>query len=241
MTSMIKGYNAENIDINALHSSKNWDILELNWHLDPAKAIDYYNQVNQKFRDKTYFNFTDFPDLLDIEYSKQYMEGNYCGYYCGPIGGYTIGWPLDRDIPIPPPNQVNKEIFPEVMDPEFQDKATLLEKYNFGYMKELVNFLGDIEMGQPVITIHGPGAEIKPHVDSQVLKIHIVLKTNDKNVFCFGPNHERKYPMEAGKAYIINTHSHHGTLNEGDEERAHILARISEEKMLDCLKLQGTV
>ena len=67
------------------------------------------------------------------------------------------------------------------------------------------------------------------------------LKTNDKNVFCFGPNHERKYPMEAGKAYIINTHIHHGTLNEGTTERAHILARIQSDKMFDCLNLQGTV
>ena len=238
---MIKNYKANDIDINDLHTNKDWDIIELNWKLDPVKAEEYFNEVEKKFRKETYFNFTDFPDLLDIEISKQYMEGNYCGYYCGPIGGYTIGWPIDRDIPIPPPNQVNKEVFPEVLDPEFEDKATLLDRYNFGYMKDLVNFLGDIEMGQPVITMHGPGAEIKPHVDSQVKKIHIVLKTNDKNVFCFGPNHERKYHMEAGKAYIINTHIHHGTLNEGTTERAHILARIQSDKMFDCLNLQGTV
>ena len=47
--------------------------------------------------------------------------------------------------------------------------------------------------------------------------------------------------MEAGKAYIINTHIHHGTLNEGNTERAHILARIQSDKMFDCLNLQGTV
>ena len=108
---MIKDYKANDIDINDLHTNKDWDIIELNWKLDPVKAEEYFNQVEEKFRKETYFNFTDFPDLLDIEISKQYMEGNYCGYYCGPIGGYTIGWPIDRDIPIPPPNQVNKEVY----------------------------------------------------------------------------------------------------------------------------------
>ena len=62
---MIKDYKATDIDINDLHTNKDWDIIELNWKLDPVKAEEYFNQVEEKFRKETYFNFTDFPTTCD--------------------------------------------------------------------------------------------------------------------------------------------------------------------------------
>ena len=47
---MIKDYNAKDIDINGLHTSKDWDIIELNWQLDPVKAEEYFNEVEKNFR-----------------------------------------------------------------------------------------------------------------------------------------------------------------------------------------------
>ena len=184
-----------------------------------------------------YFDFYNFPDRLNVEVSKQYMDLGYCGYYCGPISGYTLAWPKERYEPLPPPSQANTDMFPETLDPEFYDKCNILPKYRFDYMNDLIEMLGEESFKQCIITVHGPGAEIKTHKDSSVKKLHIPLETNEEAVFCFGKDREVKYNMKVGKVYILNTNAYHGTENPGKTDRAHFLTRVDETKILDILAL----
>jgi hypothetical protein len=84
-------------------------------------------------------------------------------------------------------------------------------------------------MRQLLVVKHFPGLEVVTHVDGPAKKIHIPLQTNEFAYFTFGDKKERKYNLEVGKAYLINTNISHGTENLGDEARIHLLSRVDSE------------
>ena len=233
---IIKDYDPKDIDMKMLYEETSWGAIEINNNLDVEKLTQYYADVKKNFN-HMYFDFYNFPERLNVEVSKQYMDLGYCGYYCGPISGYTLAWPVEKYEPLPPPSQANTDMFPETLDPEFYDKCNILPKYRFGYMNNLIEMLGEDSFKQCIITIHGPTAHIKTHKDSSVKKLHIPLETNEKAVFCFGKDREVEYNMKVGKIYILNTNAYHGTDNTGHTDRAHFLTRVDENKILDILAL----
>jgi hypothetical protein len=233
---VIQNYDPKDITMDLLYNDDSWGALELNVDLDISELEHYYSAI-QEDHNYQYFNFQDFPDRLTIEVSKQYMELGYCGYYCGPIGGYTLAWPKERYEPLPPPSQANVDMFPETLDPEFYEKCNVLPRFRFGYMNTLIDMLGEDSFKQCIITEHGPGATIKTHKDSNAKKLHIPLKTNPEAVFTFGEKRELKFNMRVGKIYILNTSAFHGTENFGETTRAHFITRVDETKIQDIIAL----
>lgn len=225
---IIKDYDPKNHGITEefLIESNDWDLLELNYSLDTSKLSEWYSQVNEKFSHMR-FNFNTYSEKLDLELSKQMVEEGYCGYYCGPIDGITFSWPTERYEPLPPPQQCNLELFPEVNRNTFFDDAKIMSKMKFGYLEEMISVLGEDSFRQMIITTHHPGMYIRQHLDSKVLKLHIPVETNENAKFHFGPNKEREYHMKLGKIYILNTGDWHGTSNESKEFRSHIITRIA--------------
>ena len=74
---MIKDYKATDIDINDLHTNKDWDIIELNWKLDPAKAEEYFKQLKAAERVHNYLKDETFerknnPFIGDFEDNYKY-------------------------------------------------------------------------------------------------------------------------------------------------------------------------
>jgi len=126
---IIKDYDPKNHGITEefLIESNDWDLLELNYSLDTSKLSEWYSQVNEKFSHMR-FNFNTYSEKLDLELSKQMVEEGYCGYYCGPIDGITFSWPTERYEPLPPPQQCNLELFPEVNRNTFFDDAKIMSK-----------------------------------------------------------------------------------------------------------------
>lgn len=233
---VIQNYNPKDITMDLLYNDDSWGALELNVDLDVDALQTYYFDIKSK-HSYQYFNFQDFPDRLTIEVSKQYMELGYCGYYCGPIGGYTLAWPTVRYEPLPPPSQANVDMFPETLDPEFYEKCNVLPKFRFGYMNTLLDMLGEDSFKQCIITEHGPTATIKTHKDSNAKKLHIPLATNEQAVFTFGEHRELKFNMRVGKIYILNTSAFHGTENFGETTRAHFITRVDETRIQDIIAL----
>lgn len=242
-----KAEQTQDFTLEKMYYADDWDIIELGIKFNPSKMIEWYNQLYKDFGHLE-FDFQRDTHLLDIEDSRLAVQNNFCGTGMegstearSPIYGFTLGWPVDRDLPMPPHNQANKDIFPETSMPNFMDEAKWLDKFKFGYINDFLNALEGIEINAPTLTIHEPNAEIKSHIDSKLKKIHIVIKTNSDNWFTFGENHARKYLMEPGRCYIINTHIHHGTLNKGNTPRAHILGRIDDSQILELLKINKSI
>jgi len=236
MTRIIKDYDPKNhnITLDFLYNTNDWDLIELNYSLDPAALLQWWNDVLEKFPHMI-FNFNEHFEKLELEKSKEMVTQGYCGYYCGPIDGVTLAWPKERDEPLPPPVQANLDIFPEVNRNTFFDDAVIMDKFKFGYFKEMLDILGVDAFRQAIVTRHYPGMYINQHIDSKVLKLHIPIE-GDNSKFIFGKNKEHgEYRVQPGKIYILNTGDWHGTTNESDHCRSHIITRIADWHILNVI------
>jgi hypothetical protein len=236
MDRIIKNYDV--ISNEFLYQTDDWDLVELNYTLDIDKLTAWYKQLSTDF-EYMRFMFDKFPEKLELSISKRMVEEGYCGYYCGPIDGITLAWPEERYEPLPPPAQANSDIFPEVKYDTFIDDAKIMTKFRAGYLQEMVDILGEDSFRQAIITTHYPGMYIRQHIDSKVLKLHIPVETNEHALFHFGENKERSYHMKLGKIYLLNTNDWHGTTNESDTKRSHIITRIIPEHVQYVLGLKN--
>lgn len=217
-----------------LYNNNDWDIIELNYNVDVESLKAWWTDVKENF-DHMLFNFNKMSEKLNLEKSKEMVEQGYCGYYCGPIDGVTLAWPIERYEALPPPAQCNSEMYPEVDYDNFINDAKIMPKLHFGYFKQLVEELGADAFRQAIVTRHHPGMYIRQHIDSKVLKLHIPIESNKNSYFHFGENKERSYHMKEGKAYILNTGDWHGTTNDSEDYRSHIITRVTEDHILNVI------
>lgn len=121
-----------------------------------------------------------------------------------------------KDISKPcPPYDIKHDI--EVIG-TFDNPTELL----FGFGKIVVDAIPNIR--QTVISAHPRGTVIEQHIDNtEFLKIHIPIYTNDESYFSFG---DKNYNLQAGKAYLVNTTKSHGTVNDGTDDRIHFIFKI---------------
>lgn len=236
MDRIIKNYDPDLITNHLLYETNDWDLIELNYTLEKEKLTNWYKQLCEDFQHMR-FAFNKFPEKLELSISKRMVEEGYCGYYCGPIDGITLAWPKERYEPLPPPVQANLDIFPEVNYETFIDDAKIMTKFRAGYLNDMIDVLGEDSFRQTIITTHHPDMYIRQHIDSKVLKLHIPVETHENAFFHFGENKERKYHMKLGHIYILNTGYWHGTTNEGDQKRSHIITRILPDQIQKVIRL----
>lgn len=104
----------------------------------------------------------------------------------------------------------------------------------FGFAKLIIDSIPQIR--QTVISAHPPGTTINQHIDNyEFLKVHIPIKTNKNSFFVF---EDKRYNLEVGKAYLINTTREHGTTNDGDSDRIHFIFKIPVAVVDDLLKTE---
>lgn len=237
MNRIVRNYDPDKLTNEFLYNTNDWDLIELNYELDPQKLSNWFQQFS-KDNAHLKFSFDRYPEKIELSISKKMVEQGYCGYYCGPIEGITLAWPKERYEPLPPPTQANPEIYSEVNYETFIDDAKIMTKFKAGYLKEMIDILGEDSFRQCIITIHHPGMYIKQHIDSKILKLHIPVETHDNAFFHFGKNRELgKYNMKLGKIYILNTGDWHGTTNESDLKRSHIITRIMPDQIQKIIRL----
>ena len=237
---VIKDYDPKNHNIteDLLYNTNDWDLVELNYNVDSTNLKKWWDDLIAQYPE-TIFNFNKNHDLLNLEKSKEMVDTGYCGYYCGPIDGITIAWPVERYEPLPPPVQCNSELYPEVNIDSFMDDAVIMPKFYFGYFKDLVETLGHDAFRQVVTSRHYPGMYIKQHIDSKRLKLHIPIETPEGSYFHFGKDRDRKYHMKLGKIYILNTGDWHGTSNDTDQYRTHIITRVTRNHVLKVIGMSN--
>lgn len=238
MSNIIKNYNPLEITKELLYNTNDWDLVELNYNIDPNKLQRWFEKVDKHYKN-LWFTFDSNPNKIDVSLSKELVEKGYCGYYCGPIEGMSLAWPIERYEPLPPPTQCNLEEYPEVNKETFVNDAKILSKLRFGYFDTLINELGEDSFRQALITRHYPGMYIKQHVDSKTLKLHIPIQSDENAYFHFGENRDRSYHMKPGKVYILNTGDWHGTSNNTDHTRTHIITRVTSDHILKIIGLEN--
>lgn len=102
------------------------------------------------------------------------------------------------------------------------DDFSLATEMLFGFAEKLVKTLPSIR--QTAIAAHPPGTRINLHPDNdKFLKIHIPIRTNSRALFVF---EDESFNLEEGSAYMINTTLLHGTDNQGDTDRIHLLFKF---------------
>lgn len=199
-----------------LENDTSWHFIELKkLEIDVPKLRQWYSDVLETIPHLR-FNF-DRQDLVIPGTKQDALQGG--------IHSFGISWPVEQELPIPPRYAARPELYPEIGDDEdaFSKQMKVMEKYKFGYFKELYDQLGEDFFSWSRITIHDSKAEIKPHVDGGVhlFRIHIPIVTNDDALFYWG---NTEYNFKVGKAYLINTGITHSTNNKGSTERAHIIS-----------------
>lgn len=72
-----------------------------------------------------------------------------------------------------------------------------------------------------------PGQVIPTHTDHHdnncTRRVHVPLKTNPRAFFL---TQDGQFHMELGKAYVINPAMPHGVVNEGEEDRIHLMFNV---------------
>ena len=233
---VIKNYDPNNhiVTEDFLYNNNDWDLIELNYDINSIALKQWWSEVLVKFP-HCLFNFNEDHEKLNLEKSKEMVEEGFCGYYCGPIDGITLAWPTERYEGLPPPHQCNQEQFPEVNITTFIDDAKILPNFMFGYFSELVEDLGVDCFRQAIASRHYPGMYIRQHVDSKTLKLHIPIDSDPGTYFLFGKERDRKYHLKEGKAYILNTGDWHGTSNDTDTFRTHLISRITKDSIQELI------
>lgn len=177
-------------------SQFDFDILEL-----PNIKFDYNELVS--YYSKVTQNFKHFKWTLDMP---------------NPIHGYGILSNLkDPNKPISPPSKKSNILESEKL-PAFTNKTPLV----FGFAEKILNVFEDVE--ELGITSHTAGSILPPHIDKDAhLRIHFPIEVDEKSYFLFG---DKKYNLQSGKAYLINTKRVHATHNQGTVTRTHLLFKI---------------
>jgi hypothetical protein len=95
-------------------------------------------------------------------------------------------------------------------------------KLIFGFAKKIIETIPEVR--QLGIAGHPPGTRIDLHPDnSEFLKIHIPIKTNPDAWFIF---EDERFNLKTGHAYFVNTTLLHGTNNQGNTDRIHLIFKF---------------
>jgi hypothetical protein len=224
--------------------SEDWDVIEFNLRLDTVKLTEYFNEVKAKLH-YLYFDFN-YSEHLTPEVNEKFQTTNMVTNYLGEVGGWTISWPVEKDIPIPGRTQGNLAIYPELelypTKEDFYFSCKVLKQYKFGYFNSIYDAFTEKGLRQTIFSNHKPGVKTLTHHDDFIKKkLHLPLETNPNAYFYFGKNQERQYQFELGKAYLINPAVYHSTDNTGNTNRTHLISRVDLDFMPTLFSIKGIV
>jgi len=229
-------------DVDALFNSLEWDIIELDFSIDKDDLESYYTQLKTRLQNLCFsFNSKEYlrPEIYD-----RFQKENAVGNYQGNVQGWSVSWPIERDIPCPSKSQANIDMYPELQnldEEKFYYDCVPMQVYKFGILNKMLETLSLQSLRQMLIALHPPGLKVNTHTDGKTRKLHVPFYTNKDAVFTFGENRERTYHMELGKGYIINTLVPHGTENNGNTERVHLLSRVDDDFMQSLLLINCNI
>jgi hypothetical protein len=226
--------------------SPDWDVIELKFTIDKKLAEEYIEYLETELSHLC-FSFES-EEYLKLEIYESFKSKGQVGNYLGNVTAWTISWPVNRDIPCPSKRQANLEKYPELKKydldlsvADFYYDCIIQDIYKQGLLSKLEETITIRSMRQLMVAKHFPGLRVLTHIDGPAKKIHIPLRTTEDAFFTFGENGERKYNLEVGKAYLVNTDISHGTENLGDTCRSHLLCRVDNDFLKEFVMISGHI
>jgi hypothetical protein len=188
-------------------------IIPLDIRFDLEEAREYYHSVE---RDFAHLKWMPNNDAVDIEQHK--TKGVY-------------GWGIQSNLAdlslACPPYHIHKN------GSNIYRNTVLV----YGFAQKLIELFP--ECRQLGLAIHPPGVEIGQHTDNdEYFKIHIPLYTTDKSYFVFGEEHN---VMALGRMYLVETKYMHGTINNGDGNRVHLLFKLPRSILNQVRVMKGSL
>jgi hypothetical protein len=227
-------------------NSNDWDLIVLNKKVDSVNLLNWYVEIEDRLsylrcnlyknKDllkpavKGYFTNKEKENFFDLSKADERL-----------LNSYALSWPVQKDIPLPPPWACNLELYPELQEYYNGDDLikdfdynnwVYLDQYMFGAWKNLVDEIG-IYFRNPRIAQHLNGLILPQHTDGMTVRLHIPI-TTDNSYFYWG---ETPYKLMPGNMYLINTRLSHGTTNYGPT-RANIISDIDDKDIMDILCLK---
>ncbi len=188
-----------------------FDMIELsNIKFDFSELQDYYQRVEQDYSHLKWVLAPKNPSHNPRHYPKEYSSA--VGIF-----NYAIQTNLKNSNKSAPSFNV-KWIPKEEKLMYFTKKTELV----FGFAEKILNTFEKVE--ELVITGHPPGSGISPHIDNQInFRVHFPIITNDESYFGFD---NKRFVLEKGKAYLLNTSRTHWTSNQGSTNRVHLFFKV---------------
>jgi hypothetical protein len=228
--------------------SLDWDFIILDKQIDIEALQNWYNIVKNNL-DHLKFNFqTCSKYIKDSVNNKFTTDTNDYKWernkrYEKLQNSWTLTWPTQRDVPLPPPWAANLDFFIELCD-YFDSVGNIikdfdyynnenLNQYYFGEWKKIIDEISSY-IYNPRITQHMPEHILHPHTDGYIARLHIPM-TYDNSKFYWGEKWNREYNFEPGNVYIINSRIPHSTTNFSSSPRGNIIADIREETIMDLV------
>lgn len=196
-----------------------WDIIELDINIDHSSMLDWYNTILENYGDAQ-FNISK-TELVD-EKLKDRLSTFAKEKLWGFPKQWTLQWSVLRDDAIPFRYLADPKQFPEILQDDFDEKFnTFLPQYYFGGFKDLVDMFGEGAWEVSRLVQLDKDTGLKKHIDIDPPKflprMHYQIKYTPNACWWFGENMERKYTLEQGKLYIMNTAVLHTAKNEDNE------------------------
>jgi predicted protein tyrosine phosphatase len=183
-----------------LYNSKNKFIQIINYKVDLDNLLSYYYSLENSYQS---FKWT-------LEYANEVI-----GTEKHKLNG-VYGWGIQsnlEDLSKPcPPYDIHKNGLKDYRNTELV----------FGFAKKLIKrFPYARQLG---VAVHPKHVSISQHVDNdEFVKVHFPIISNTESYFCFG---EYKYFLKPGCGYLVDTRFRHGTIQNGDRTRVHLLMKI---------------
>jgi hypothetical protein len=190
---------------------------------DITEGLDYLKSLDKFFHLRWSFN-----DLRESERYQSDRQHNSPNHNVTPLYYWTLR-----------SNQYDNWR-PERLDYYFEDCGTEYKNTElvFGFAEKLLRLFPD--MCSMHIGGHPPGAKLELHQDDEeYFRIHVPLVTNNQAYF-FGEDGVKYYLMP-GRLYILETKKYHGTANNGDSDRIHLLFKMPRHLLDDVIKLTGRI
>jgi hypothetical protein len=195
----------------------------LNVFYDPNEGLEYLNFLNKFSHLK--WSFKDLKKDEQYQGGRQHKSPN---HYVDLMYFWTLRG-CEDDL-----------WRPKKLDSFFQNSGSEYKNTEliFGLADKLLKMFP--LMGSMHVGAHPPGTKLELHKDDEeYFRIHVPLITNNQAYF-FGED-RIKYYLEPGRLYLLETNDYHGTNNEGDTDRIHILFKMPRYLLDSTLKLTGTL
>lgn len=142
------------------------------------------------------------------------------------------------------PVEMSKKWKEEHKDEEFYLQDTFLRQ-EFPEVEELLSFLGDAELHRiRFMRLTPGGGELTRHTDqvdpdsglniNNLSRLHFPIRTNSKVKFgVWEPTGNKKeVNMKVGECWVLDTRKPHTVINEGDEDRIHLVVDVKTNEKL---------